>query len=199
MPHVPNGIPIITAKNIHDRKIDFSNIDYTTTGAFAELSDKDRPRQGEILLTKDGSIGRPAIVLTDEQFCINQSVAVLRFGGSTAFVPYLLNVVDAPLTQDLIEEGAKGTAIRHISITTFGTFPVPLPPLEEQEEIVRRVETLFKLADKIEERVKTANRKSRKTHAGDPSKKRSEESLSPTEAELARRENRTYEPASSFA
>jgi len=99
MPHVSRGIPIITAKNIFASRISFNNADLTTQTAFDDLSDKDRPRIGEILLTKDGSIGRAAIVETSEPFCINQSVAVLRFGGMTAHVPYLLRVIESPHSQ----------------------------------------------------------------------------------------------------
>lgn len=195
MPHQPQGIPIVTAKNIVDGQIDFSTVDFTTKSAFSELSDKDRPRKGEILVTKDGSIGRAAIVQSDEPFCINQSVALLRFGGLTAFAPYLKCVIEAPFTQGLIEEGAKGTAIRHISITTFGRFPVPLPPIQEQREIVRRVEILFKLADKIGKRVRAATKRAdRLTQAVLAKAFRGE--LVPTEAELARREEREYESAS---
>jgi type I restriction enzyme S subunit len=74
---------------------------------------------------------------------------------------------------------------------------VALPPLEEQEEIVRKVEALFRLADKIETRVAAALlRSERLTQAVVAKAFRGE--LGPTEAELARREGRTYEPASAL-
>ena len=163
MPHVDKGIPIITAKNINEDKIDFSVVDFTTSDAFEELSDKDIPRKGEILITKDGSIGRTAIVTSDEPFCVNQSVAVLRFGGMTAYVPYLKLLIDSEFTQRLIEEGAKGTAIRHISITTFGSFPVPLPPMEEQVAIVDRATKLLNDADAIYSMLLNSNKRMKLT------------------------------------
>ena len=101
MPHVENGIPIVTAKNVSYNKIYFENVDHTTREAFEELSEKDRPIKEEILLTKDGSIGRAAIVETENPFCINQSVALLRFGGLTANKSYLLKVVQSKFTRTL--------------------------------------------------------------------------------------------------
>jgi type I restriction enzyme S subunit len=130
-------------------------------------------------------------------FFINQSVAILRFGGPTAFVPYLLRAVEAPFTQALIEEGAKGVAIRHISITAFAAFPCPLPPVEEQHEIVRRVDALFTLADKTEARAVSATARVEKITQAILAKAFRGE-LVPTEAELARQEGRSYESASAL-
>ncbi|MDF1590411.1 MAG: restriction endonuclease subunit S, partial [Desulfobacterales bacterium] len=43
-----------------------------------------------------------------------------------------------------------------INMTTLANVPVPIPPFEEQNEIVRRVEALFKTADQVEARYKKA-------------------------------------------
>ena len=42
-----------------------------------------------------------------------------------------------------------GSASPHLNVGDIKQFPVPLPPLPEQTEIVRRVESLFALADKL--------------------------------------------------
>jgi type I restriction enzyme, S subunit len=195
MPHVEQGIPIVSAKNVRDGTLSFDDLEYTTQSAFEELSAKDKPRSGEILITKDGAIrGRAAVVDTDLPFCITQAVAVVRFGGPSADPHYLLRVIQCPFTQRLIDEESSGTAIPHISITDFGRFPVPLPPLTEQQEIVRRIGKLFALADQIEDRLADARQMAdRLTQAVLAKAFRGE--LVPTEAALARRENRPYEPA----
>lgn len=195
MPHVESGIPIVTAKNVVGGAIDFSSVDFTTEAAFEALSAKDIPMRGEILLTKDGSIGRAAVVSDGQRFCINQSVAVIRFGGLSADPGYLTRVIESKFTQDRIEEESKGSAIRHISITTFGTLPVPLPPLEEQQEIARRVDALFRLAERVEQQVvRAASQAERLTQSILAKAFRGE--LVPTEAELAAKDGREYEPAS---
>jgi type I restriction enzyme S subunit len=71
----------------------------------------------------------------------------------------------------------------------------PTPPLNEQHEIVRRVEALFKLADTIEKRVVAATLRAEKlTQAVLAKAFRGE--LVATEADLARSKGREYEPAS---
>jgi type I restriction enzyme S subunit len=74
---------------------------------------------------------------------------------------------------------------------------VLLPPLAEQHEIVRRVEALFRLADGIEKRVAAATARAEKLTQAILAKAFRGE-LVPTEAELARREGRSYEPASAL-
>lgn len=88
-------------------------------------------------------------------------------------------------------------AVNQVSInqTDVVTTPVPIPSRREQDEIVRRVEALFELADAIEKRVAAASlRAERLTQAILAKAFRGE--LVPTEAELARHEGREYEPAS---
>jgi type I restriction enzyme S subunit len=74
---------------------------------------------------------------------------------------------------------------------------IALPPVEEQQEIVCRVEALFRLADAIEKRVTEATARADKLPQAILAKAFRGE-LVPTEAELARREGRDYEPASAL-
>ncbi len=88
-------------------------------------------------------------------------------------------------------------AVNQVSInqTDVVTTPVPVPSRREQDEIIRRVEALFKLADAIEKRVAAASARAEKlTQAILAKAFRGELVL--TEAELARREGWEYEPAS---
>ena len=71
---------------------------------------------------------------------------------------------------------------------------IPLPLLEEQQEIVRRVGALFNLADAIDRRVESVRAKVEKTTQAILAKAFRGE-LVLTEAKLARKEGRDYEPA----
>lgn len=49
-----------------------------------------------------------------------------------------------------------GSTIPQVNNTDISPLVIPLPPLAEQTEIVRRVEQLFAFADQLEARVKAA-------------------------------------------
>lgn len=50
----------------------------------------------------------------------------------------------------------SGSAQPKLNQKNLNTIPVPVPPTEEQTEIVRRVETLFAFADRLEARLAQA-------------------------------------------
>jgi type I restriction enzyme S subunit len=100
-------------------------------------------------------------------------------------------------SQNWLSEVTKGVAYTGINIRDLKRLPLPVPPYSEQIEIVRRVEALFKLADAIEKRLEAATKRADKLTRAILGKAFRGE-LVPTEAELARREGRTYEPASAL-
>ncbi|MGI8981761.1 MAG: restriction endonuclease subunit S [Pirellulaceae bacterium] len=162
MPHADAGIPIVTGKNVNYGKIVFETAHRTTADAYSELNDKDKPIPGDILVTKDGSIGRSAIVETTEPFCINQSVAVLWLRSCHFDRRYLQLAIDCPQTQQAFLAKTEGVAIKHISVVDLGKMAFPLPPLAEQHRIVAKVDQLLALCDQLETHLATAQADSRR-------------------------------------
>lgn len=156
MPKTESGNLLLTAKDIQNFSILFNNGGFTSEEAFNELSDKDKPVVGDLLITKDGSIGRAALVKKEIPFCINQSVAVCWLRTTSMNKNYLEIVANSSFTQNFIKDKSQGMAIQHLSIIDYAKCPLPVPPLPEQHEIVRRVEQLFAYADTIEKQVNAA-------------------------------------------
>lgn len=156
MPKSDSGVKLLTAKDIQYFQVNIDEAGLTTPIAFGSLSDKDRPTKGDLLITKDGSIGRAALVRTDESFCINQSVAVCWLRSTTMNKDFLEYLANSEFTQKFVKDKAQGMAIQHLSIIDYAKCPLPVPPLDEQVEIVRRIEQLFALADNIEQKANAA-------------------------------------------
>ena len=141
MPDAAEGPFKVTAKDINDGRILYDTARRTTQHAFDnDLTEKSRPSIGDVLLTKDGSIGRVAIVDRDG-ICINQSVAVLQPKQciNSKFLKYLLL---SPYYQRAMANDADGTTIKHIYITRVDKMEVAVPPLPEQKAIAHILGTL---------------------------------------------------------
>ncbi len=135
MPTTSEGPFMVTAKDIHHGRIDYTTARHTSWTAYRDdLTDKSRPRLNDILLTKDGSIGRVAIC-DREDVCINQSVAVIQPTEriDPRFLKYLL---EAPYYQRKMEGDSDGTTIKHIYITRVDKMEIAVAPIAEQHAIV---------------------------------------------------------------
>jgi len=108
------------------------------------------------------------------------------------FLCYL--ITGSPLVLAQIAELCKGSTREFINQTILKSIVFPKPPIQEQREITRRVKELFTLADHLEARYEKARAQvDRLTQSVLAKAFRGE--LVPTEAELARREGRSYETA----
>jgi len=146
-----DGAYMVTAKDIKNGRIQYQTARKTSWYAYrSNLTDKSRPAKGDLLLTKDGSIGRLALCDRDD-ICINQSVALLQSNGKGDF-RYIKYLLEAPEYQRKMESDSDGSTIKHIYITRVDKMIIPLPPRKEQQGIVSILGTLD---DKIELNRKT--------------------------------------------
>ena len=197
--YASKGVPVLGIPNIGEGKVTHNDIKY------AELEPSEleqlRLRPGDVLMIRsNGSVsllGKSALVSERENNCAYAGYLIrIRPKMSEIYPSYLNSALASEEVRDQIEIPARSTSgVNNINSDEVRALLIPLPPMAEQEEIVRRVSEFFLLADTIEQRPKSALRRVEmltqsilvKAFRGE---------LVPTEAELARRENRSYEPAS---
>jgi type I restriction enzyme S subunit len=195
------GVPVLRIPNVANGTIDHTDLKY------AELTNQElktlRLCPGDILIIRsNGSVslvGKCALVQERDQGFAYAGYLIRIRPKKTAVVPEFLNLVFSSYDMRLqIEFKARSTSgVNNINGDEVRALRFWLPPPVEQHEIVRRVENLFKLADSIEKRVALATKRAAKLTQSVLAKAFRAE-LVPTEAELARREGRTYERASAL-
>ncbi|MBP1927705.1 type I restriction enzyme S subunit [Methanolinea mesophila] len=184
-------------RNINVRWFDFDFSDIKTIRATQSEIENLTLRKGDLLVCEGGEPGRCAIWRDDDKSFIYQK-ALHRLRVKDDVIPEwicycLKNAADSGRLSDLF----TGSTIKHLTGVSLKEFSFLLPPLPEQHEIVHRVESLFALADHIEQRVATGKEHAdRLTQAILAKAFRGE--LVPTEAELAKIEGRKYEPGSAL-
>lgn len=97
---------------------------------------------GTLLVAMYGSIGKLGI--TGIECCTNQAIAYVKqlHGVTTKFMFYYMVLIKP----ELISMGKGGTQ-KNISQTVLKSLRVPVPPIEEQNRIVARIEELFSELD----------------------------------------------------
>lgn len=157
--YVDSGIPFMSVKDIKDGKISFENCKYVSLETHREIHARCNPERGDLLITKSGTIGRTAIVNTDDIFDLFVSVALIKPASSLVNMHFVDFALQNWINSIDISSRVIGTAIKNLHLQDMRVLAIPFPPLEEQKEIVRRVETLFSLADNVEKQYLEAKKR----------------------------------------
>jgi type I restriction enzyme, S subunit len=131
---------------------------YITEEKFKEL-EVFQVNAGDLLISCSGvTLGRITRVPVNFQpGIINQALLKVTLDTMLIYPAFFIQFFRSQLFQRLIFENAQGSAIPNIKgVKELKELPVPLPSLFEQHEIVRRVETLFAYADRLEARYTAA-------------------------------------------
>ncbi|MBC7622592.1 MAG: restriction endonuclease subunit S, partial [Aeromicrobium sp.] len=178
-------IPWLTVKDMRSRRPAAAQ-EHITERAVAESATSIIPPDTVITATR---VGLGKVVRVPYAAAINQDLKALIAGPGLdkSYLEYWIVSIAA-----FLESIGSGTTVKGIRLETLRQLPFPLAPLAEQREIVAELEKHFSRLDEAVanlQRVK-ANLKRYKASV---LKDAVEGRLVPTEAELARREGRSFE------
>ncbi|EOW9104088.1 restriction endonuclease subunit S [Vibrio cholerae] len=113
-------------------------------------------KSGDILISLVGTIGK-VLILSDkvESGIINPRLVKLSL-NSEIQRKYIKAYLDSPLAWHFFNGFSHGGTMDILNLGILRKLPIPLPPVEEQKEIVRLVDQYFAFADTIEAQVKKA-------------------------------------------
>jgi type I restriction enzyme S subunit len=147
--YVHSGIPFLTVKNLTGgRELSFDDCRYVTPEDHEQFCQRTKPEPGDILITKDGTLGVARAIRSEVEFSIFVSLALVK--------PVLFEMSDylelafmSPQVQKQMT--GTGSGLQHIHLVDLRADMIPLAPLREQIEIVRRLSAALHLAAQIGE------------------------------------------------
>lgn len=147
------GIRIIRITNVQDGFIQDKKPVYYPLVSQKEITPF-MLKDGDFLMSLTGNVGRVAII--DASFlpaALNQRVACLRIKSEDSvrkeYIFYFC--LQKQFVSDCIKS-AKGSAQLNMSTEWLKEYPIPLPPLAEQQRIVDRIKSLFAKLDEAKEK-----------------------------------------------
>jgi type I restriction enzyme S subunit len=156
-------IPVLRIPNIATEKLELTDLKYGV------LSDKEIQKlavqEGDLIICRtNGSldlVGKAAIIpKLSNQFVFASYLIRVRLNRDLLLPEYYHICLTSQVGRDHIEEMARSTAGQfNLNLEILRSMSVPLPPLAEQHEIVRRVNALFARADAIELEVADATKR----------------------------------------
>ena len=110
---------------------------------FASLRPSRVPKRGDILFSAVGaSLGIPAIVDTDEAFCFQRHIAILKPKRDEVHPQFLWHMLMSRTCFDMAWKATTGSAQPTIPLHAIRALKIPKPPLVEQHRIAAELDAL---------------------------------------------------------
>lgn len=147
---------LITGTDFKNGKVDWNNCCYVEQ----ERYDQDKNIQvniGDILLTKDGTIGKVAYVdQLPEPATLNSGVFVIRPINESYHPLYFYYVLRSKIFKDFLNKLQAGSTINHLYQKDFIHFSFTAPPVPEQKAIAQILYDMDTEIDTLEQRLAKA-------------------------------------------
>ncbi|MEL7069318.1 MAG: restriction endonuclease subunit S [Cyanobacteria bacterium J06581_3] len=132
-PDTESGIyPFISIKDIAQGVIDFDNALLTSADNYRYLERTGcKPAPGDVLFSKDGTIGQTAITPRKKDFVVASSLIILRPNRKAIQSEFLDYLLQSFLVQEQVNSFVKGAVLRRLSIQNLSKIQGIFPELKE--------------------------------------------------------------------
>ena len=145
----------VSTRDIRGKGIDFQNCLMTSESSFDYLVHSGcAPQLGDVLFSKDGTIGKTVVVSDDRPFVVASSLIIIRPDRSVALSVFLDYVLSSSHVLALVDLAVKGAGLPRLSIQNLQKVIVIVPPLIEQEAIVAFLDHATEKIDTLIEKAK---------------------------------------------
>ena len=148
-------IPHVRTSNIRDGQIDWATDTFVTEDVYDRFMTRGLPKPGDVLFTMEAPLGEVGVVDRDRPFSIAQRILLMRPGGLIRG-EFLAFALQSGPVRRAIENRATGSGVLGIAYKRLRSVTIPVPPPEEQEEILRRLQWLLSEGDRLKPRLGVA-------------------------------------------
>lgn len=144
------GPYLITGTDFKDGSIDFETCVHISEKRY-NLDKNIQIKENDLLITKDGTVGKLAIVKNmPGPTSLNSGVMIIRNIKQKYLTKYLYYVLSSSYFWEWYDYNQRGqTSIKHLYQEQFGDFSVPLPSIIEQEKIIDYLDKKCKTIDEL--------------------------------------------------
>lgn len=146
-----SGIPYVSPKDFYgDNGINFESAKKISKDSYQHLCRKIYPKQGDLLLSRYGTIGEVRLVSDERLFQASYSIAIIKPVLEEISV-FLATVLRSNIVQAQIQKYVRGVTQLDLGLGHIRELLVPFPSAKEQLKIVQEAEYLFSLIDQIDQ------------------------------------------------
>ena len=148
-----SGIPFYRAREIgvlaDKGKVD--NDLFVSEELYNDFAKSGVPHPGDLMVTAVGTLGKVYVVQPQDRFYYKDASVICLENFGRIIPEYLQLVMMSPYMTSLIKSKSTGTTVGTITIVCAKQYLIPIPPLNEQRKIVKRLGNLKLLIESYAE------------------------------------------------
>ncbi|WP_195952374.1 restriction endonuclease subunit S [Clostridium saudiense] len=150
--YTESGIPFLRVTDIQKSEIDWSNVKYISQQEHLELIKRCNPEIGDILYSKNGTIGIPKIIDWDNEFSIFVSLCLIKMKKQNSYISnkYLEQFLKSDSCMRQIRLRAKQGTVTNLHLEEIRELIIPIPTIKEQEKIASILSTVDEQIDNVD-------------------------------------------------
>ena len=148
-----SGIPFYRAREIgvlaDKGKVD--NDLFVSEELYNDFAKSGVPHPGDLMVTAVGTLGKVYVVQPQDRFYYKDASVICLENFGRIIPEYLQLVMMSPYMTSLIKSKSMGTTVGTITIVCAKQYLIPIPPLNEQRKIIKRLGNLKLLIESYAE------------------------------------------------
>ena len=146
-PQTSFGVPFLVISNVSGGRLSFENTRFVSKEYFSQLPETRKPRNGDLLFTVTGSYGIPVLIDSDDKFCFQRHIAIVR--PCTISNRYLYVILGSSYVKSICDAKATGTAQKTVGLATLRELLIPVAPYKEQMQIYAQTQDVLSIVDSV--------------------------------------------------
>lgn len=132
-----SGKLVLRNFNIHNGRIDLSNVSYTDDETFFARNKRATPIPGDIVMSREAPMGEVAIIPNGFECCLGQRMVLLHPDATVCNGKFLMYSLLSPFVQKQIKRSdTTGSVVSNLCIPDLCALEIPYVNIERQECIV---------------------------------------------------------------
>lgn len=132
--YVESGIPFLRVTDINRGEVDWSKVKYIPLEEHQELIKRCKPEKGDVLYSKNGTIGVPRLIDWDQEFSIFVSLCLIKPNPNYLRGRYLYSFLQTPFALKQATQKAKSATVTNLHLVEIKEIKLPVPSLSIQDE-----------------------------------------------------------------
>jgi type I restriction enzyme S subunit len=145
------GVPFYRAREIAKLASEgvVSNELFISNALYDEYSRSGIPKPGDLMVTAVGTLGKTYVVKEGDKFYYKDASVICLENYANLCSEYLKYVMQSEMMMSQVRSNSGGTTVGTLTMIRMNDYIIPLPPVGEQDRIVKKLEELLPLCERL--------------------------------------------------